>query len=201
MSASACSRCSSACSSSTTRSRLRSRERRWKSAFCARSARRAAQIRWLFLGESAVTGLLGSLAGIVGGHRHRARYRRLGRRPHQRRLWRCAASRRRVRDARGCSRRRSAIGIVTSVIAALDSGARGGARRSGPGAAKRQVSGRCHPARTRARLMLAAVSAPRRRLGCLLFERIARAVLCELCAGDRGRDAADALPLAWRSRG
>ncbi len=77
------------------------------------------QIRWLFLGESAVTGLIGSL-GRAGGRASRSRAA-LRRRSAPSSATRSASRRRPAasRRARWCSRRRVAIGIVTSVVAAL----------------------------------------------------------------------------------
>ena len=62
------------------------------------------QIRWLFLGESAVTGLVGSIGGVLFGLRHRARHRGVDRRSDERRLRRGAARRRDRDRARRCSR-------------------------------------------------------------------------------------------------
>ena len=63
------SRCSSACISSTTRSRSRSCSAGPRSARCARSARRAAQIFRAFLAEGALFGVVGSLLGLALGCR------------------------------------------------------------------------------------------------------------------------------------
>ena len=71
----------------------------------------------------------------------RARHRRVDRQSHQRRLRRRAARRRSRDQSDRCSRIALVIGVATSMIAALDSGAAGRARRSGAGAAEGQVSG------------------------------------------------------------
>ena len=99
------------------------------------------QIRWLFLGESAVTGLVGSLGGAAVRPPDRARHRGVDRHADRRRLRRRAARRRARRRARRCSALALVIGIGTSIVAAADSGAQRGARRSGAGAAEGQVSG------------------------------------------------------------
>ena len=100
-----------------------------------------AQIRWLFLGESAVTGLIGSIGGLVFGIADRARHCRVDRDADQRRVRRGAARRR--------SRRRSPALLAAALgdrhrdehRRGDDSGAQCGARRSGAGAAEGQVSG------------------------------------------------------------
>ncbi len=58
------------------------------------------QIRWLFLGESAVTGLIGSIGGLAVRHPHRPRHRRNHRRADLGRVRRRAARRRGVDQPR-----------------------------------------------------------------------------------------------------
>ena len=150
-----------------------------RSASCARSARRARQIRWLFLGESAVTGLIGSLAGVAFGVLiARGIAASIGTLI-ARRLRRGAA-RRRDRDEPAAARRaRSRIGVATSMIAAADSRAQRGARRSGAGAAEGQVpgavGGREPPARGHSPPCSACVSI-------VLPDRSARRVRCSTSA-------------------
>ena len=99
------------------------------------------QIRWLFLGESAVTGLIGSVGGLAFGAADRARHRRVDRRAHQRRLRRGAAGRRGRDAARALLAARAGDRHRDEHGGGADSGAQRGARRSGAGAAEGQVPG------------------------------------------------------------
>ena len=99
------------------------------------------QIRWLFLGESAVTGVVGSIGGLVVGVLiARGIAASIGTLT-SRGLRRRAARGRSVATSPALLALALAIGIGTSIVAARDSGAERGARRSGAGAAEGQVSG------------------------------------------------------------
>ncbi len=77
------------------------------------------QVRWLFLGESAVTGLVGSIGGLAVRAPHRPRNRRL---PSARLSATCTGSHsmsRRPPPTRGCCGSPLAIGIATSMVAAF----------------------------------------------------------------------------------
>ncbi len=78
------------------------------------------QIRWLFLGESAVTGLIGSLGGVGVRRPDRARASRRRSARSISDVYGVGAARRRGRRrARGCSAAALAIGVATSIVAAL----------------------------------------------------------------------------------
>ena len=146
-----CSRCSSGCSSSTTRSRSRSRSGGREIGILRALGATRGQIRTLFLVESAVAGLVGSLGGLgFGVAASRAASRAtIGTLISD--VYGVAQRADEVADrARPAAARRSAMGIVTSIVAALDSGAQRGARRSGAGAAEGQATRCCRRGENRA---------------------------------------------------
>ena len=161
--------------------RDRSGDRR--SASCARSARRARQIRWLFLGESAVTGLIGSLGGLAFGVLIARGI--------------AASIGTLISDVYGVAQHADELATSPGLLAAgagdrhrdehhrrRDSGAQRGARRSGAGAAEGQVSGavgRREPGpRDRSAAVLGAVS-----------------IVCLVARRRRGRSSTSAT--CWRS--
>ena len=125
------------------------------------------QIRALFLAESAVTGLIGSIGGLLFGLLiARGIAASIGTLL-ERRVRRRAAGGRDCDQPGAARRSRSPIGVATSIVAALIPALAGGARRSGAGAAEGQVPGavgrRKPDARRRPPAILAAVS-----IGCLM---------------------------------
>ena len=138
------------------------------------------QIRWLFLGESAVTGLIGSLGGLAFGVLiARGIAASIGALISD--VYGVAQHADEVVDrARRCSLVALAIGIATSIVAAVDSGAQRGARRSGAGAAEGQVPGAVGRREPAARASLGARCSARVSIACLAVGALAAGVLRRL---------------------
>ena len=128
-----------------------------RSGSCARSARRARQIAALFVGESAIGGLIGSALGVAG--RLRAGGVVAGRAAGvpRRSVYGVSPGAVERRDpARGSSRCAIAVGTATSVLAASCAGAQRRARRSGHRAAEGRSAGARRRRASRGRRCLAA---------------------------------------------
>ena len=147
------------------------------------------QIRWLFLGESAVTGLIGSLGGVAFGVLIARGI--------------AASIGTLISDVYGVAQQADelatspallllalAIGVATSIIAAAIPAATGRARRSGAGAAEGQVPGAVGRRKPAARRSLAAVLGAIS-IACLAVPRLLAS------GGDRASSSTPAT--SWRS--
>ena len=153
------------------------------------------QIRWLFLGESAVTGLVGSLGGLAFGVLIARGDRGVDRRADRRRLRRRAARRRGVDRARRCCCVALAIGIVTSIVAAAIP-ARSAARVDPVQALQKGKYQVLSAGESRLRAMLRRWRSARVSIVCLRHRRVASGLLRRLRPGDRRRAAAQPAAVA-----